>query len=137
MLRVDQLHKRYGEVVAVERLDLDIQEAEFFTLLGPSGCGKTTTLRCIGGLEKPDAGSITLRDRTLVDTDRHVFVPPERRNMGMVFQSYALWPHMTVFENVAYPLKLRRLPRDEMRRKVLKRSGSSGSSRSPTARRRS
>ncbi len=118
MLQIQQLSKRYESVTAVAQLDLEIHEAEFFTLLGPSGCGKTTTLRCIGGLEKPDSGIITLRDRIIVDSSRRVFLPPERRNMGMVFQSYALWPHMTVFENVAYPLKLRRVSRAQIREKV-------------------
>jgi len=118
VLRIDGLTKRFGQTVAVDDLSLEIGEGEFFTLLGPSGCGKTTTLRCIGGLERPEGGSITLLDRCLVSASPRVFVPPERRNMGMVFQSYALWPHMTVFENVAYPLKLRRVGRDETRRRV-------------------
>ncbi|HZT07981.1 MAG TPA: ABC transporter ATP-binding protein [Chloroflexota bacterium] len=118
MLLIESLTKRFGPMTAVDDLDLEIREGEFFTFLGPSGCGKTTTLRCIGGLEKPDAGAIRLGSRALVDVNRRLFVPPERRNMGMVFQSYALWPHMTVFENVAYPLKLRRTPRTEIRRRV-------------------
>lgn len=118
MLKIEGLTKRYGTVTAVDNVDLEIVEGEFFTLLGPSGCGKTTTLRCVGGLEKPNGGVIHLRDRCLVSVERRVFVQPEKREMGMVFQSYALWPHMTVFENVAYPLKLRRVPRDEIRRRV-------------------
>jgi ABC-type Fe3+/spermidine/putrescine transport system ATPase subunit len=117
-LRIHQLLKRYGATVAVDRIDLEIQEGEFFTLLGPSGCGKSTTLRCAGGLEKPDGGEIYLGDRCLVDVARKIFVPPERREMGMVFQSYALWPHMTVFENVAYPLSLRGMNKDDIRRRV-------------------
>ncbi|MBM2812814.1 MAG: transporter protein [Chloroflexi bacterium] len=118
MLKIEGLTKRYGSVAAVDGLDLEILEGEFFTLLGPSGCGKTTTLRCLGGLEKADGGEIFLRDRCLVSVPQHRFVPPERREMGMVFQSYALWPHMSVFENVAYPLKLRHASRDEIRRRV-------------------
>ncbi len=88
------------------------------TLLGPSGCGKTTTLRLIAGLERPETGEIRLRDRVLSSAESQVFVPPEKRGMGMVFQSYAVWPHMTVFDNVAYPLKLRKVPRSEVEVKV-------------------
>ncbi|MBI4297611.1 MAG: ABC transporter ATP-binding protein, partial [Chloroflexi bacterium] len=86
----------------------------------PSGCGKTTTLRCIAGLEKPGAGQITIGDRVVSDNDRGVFISPDKRNLGMVFQSYAVWPHMTVFENVAYPLKLRHISKEVTREKVLK-----------------
>lgn len=99
------LTKRYGPVTAVEDLDLDVESAEFVTLLGPSGCGKTTTLRCIAGLEKPDAGEIVIDGRTVVSAEKGIFVPPEKRDVGMVFQSYALWPHMTAFDNVAFPLR--------------------------------
>jgi len=106
-LRIQNLYKTFGSVAAVNRIDIDIDEGEFFTMLGSSGCGKTTTLRMVGGLEKPDAGEIFLGDQCLVAPEKNLFVKPEKRNMGMVFQSYALWPHMTVFENVAYPLKLR------------------------------
>lgn len=108
-LRIQDLSRRFGKVLAVDGLNLEIREGEFFTLLGPSGCGKTTTLRMVGGLERPDAGEIYLGERCLVSHAQGVFVKPERRDMGMVFQSYALWPHMTVFENVSYPLKLRRV----------------------------
>lgn len=118
-LRLHDLHKRFGTVNAVNGVNLDIEEGEFFTLLGPSGCGKTTTLRMVGGLEEPDQGEIHLGDSCLVSTSKRVFVNPEKRNMGMVFQSYALWPHMTVFENVAYPLKLRWMKRPEIRQKVM------------------
>ncbi len=118
MLRVEGLQKGFTGTRAVADLNLEIADGEFFTLLGPSGCGKTTTLRCIGGLEKPDGGSIFLGDRCLVSVAAGTYVPPERREMGMVFQSYALWPHMTVAENVAYPLKLRRVPRSEIGKKV-------------------
>lgn len=90
---------------AIDGLDLHIEDGEFFVLLGPSGCGKTTTLRCIAGLEEPSAGRIAIGGETVADPQNHVFVPPNKRNLGMVFQSYALWPHMSVYENVAYPLK--------------------------------
>jgi iron(III) transport system ATP-binding protein len=98
------LTKRFdGGVAAVDRLDLTIRNGEFLSLLGPSGCGKTTTLRCLAGLERPTGGEIHFDGTPVVA--RGVFVPPERRHLGMVFQSYALWPHMTVFGNVAYPLR--------------------------------
>ena len=117
-LRIQNLYKAFERVVAVNRINLEIKQGEFFTLLGSSGCGKTTTLRMIGGLEKPEGGEIYLGDRCLVSAGQKVFVKPEKRDMGMVFQSYALWPHMTVFENVAYPLKLRGIGRSEIRAKV-------------------
>ena len=91
-------------------------DGEFITLLGPSGCGKTTMLRLIAGFERPTSGEIWL-DEKPVSTDT-VFLPPEERGRGMVFQSYAVWPHMNVFKNVAYPLKLRKLPKEEIREKV-------------------
>ena len=117
-LRIENLYKTFDRVVAVNRINLDIEEGEFFTLLGSSGCGKTTTLRMVGGLEKPDDGAIYLGDHCLAARERNIFVKPEKRDMGMVFQSYALWPHMTVFENVSYPLKLRGLSRSDIRAKV-------------------
>jgi ABC-type Fe3+/spermidine/putrescine transport system ATPase subunit len=117
-LRIENLYKTFGPVAAVNRINLDIAEGEFFTLLGSSGCGKTTTLRMVGGLEKPDGGAIHLGGQCLVSLDKNLFVKPEKRNMGMVFQSYALWPHMTVFENVSYPLTLRGIKGAEARKKV-------------------
>ncbi len=117
-LRIQNLYKTFDRVVAVNRINLEIAEGEFFTLLGSSGCGKTTTLRMVGGLEKPDGGAISLGDQCLVAPERNVFVKPEKRHMGMVFQSYALWPHLTVFENVAYPLKLRGVKGREAEKKV-------------------
>jgi ABC-type Fe3+/spermidine/putrescine transport system ATPase subunit len=106
-LRLHELRKTFDGVAAVDGISLEIGEGEFFTFLGSSGCGKTTTLRMIGGLEKPDGGSIDLGEQCLASPAHKVFVKPEKRGMGMVFQSYALWPHMTVSENVSYPLKLR------------------------------
>jgi iron(III) transport system ATP-binding protein len=90
-------------------LSIQVGEGEFLTLLGPSGCGKTTTLRCVAGLERADGGSISIGGRVVASAADKVFVPPNRRDIGMVFQSYALWPHMTVSANVAYPLKMRRM----------------------------
>ena len=117
-LRIQNLYKAFNRVVAVDRLSLQINEGEFFTLLGSSGCGKTTTLRLVGGLEKPDGGEIYLRDKCLASESQKLFIKPEKRHMGMVFQSYALWPHMTVFENVAYPLKLRGIRGAQAEKKV-------------------
>jgi iron(III) transport system ATP-binding protein len=117
-LRIQNLYKTFDRVVAVNRINLEIKEGEFFTLLGSSGCGKTTTLRMVGGLEKPDGGAIYVADRCLVSDEQRLFVKPEKRHMGMVFQSYALWPHMTVFENVSYPLKLRGIRGAEAEKKV-------------------
>ncbi|HEY8417104.1 MAG TPA: ABC transporter ATP-binding protein, partial [Limnochordales bacterium] len=115
-ITIKGLTKRFDNVVAVDHLDLEIQEGEFVSLLGPSGCGKTTTLRLIAGFLTPDDGTITVGERVL--SQRGHVVPPERRNMSMIFQSYAVWPHMTVFQNVAYGLRLRRLPKDEVERRV-------------------
>ena len=117
-LRIQNLYKTFDQVVAVNRIALDIAEGEFFTLLGSSGCGKTTTLRMVGGLEKPDGGEIHLGGQCLASAEKGLFIKPEKRNMGMVFQSYALWPHMTVFENVAYPLKLRGIKGGDAEKKV-------------------
>jgi len=102
----------------VDRASLEVRRGEVFTLLGPSGCGKTTTLRLVAGLERPDAGEITLRGRMVASVPRRVFLAPNLRNLGMVFQSYAIWPHMTVFENIAYPLTLRGVKRGVIRDKV-------------------
>ena len=117
-VRIEGLLKTFGAVAAVDHIDLDIKAGEFFTLLGPSGCGKTTTLRMIGGLERPDAGKVTVGDDVVVSVSDRRFVQPDKRDMGMVFQSYALWPHMTVFENVAYPLKMRGLRKADIRDRV-------------------
>src|SRR3990172_4275211 len=115
---VNRLSKSFGKVKAVDDVSFEVKEGEMVTLLGPSGCGKTTTLRLIAGLEKPDRGEIYLGKRPLVITDRHICIPPDKRSMGMVFQSYAVWPHMTIFDNVAFPLKLRRVPQATIKEKV-------------------
>jgi ABC-type Fe3+/spermidine/putrescine transport system ATPase subunit len=117
-LVIEGLAKSFGDVQAVSDLSLDVREGEIVALLGPSGCGKTTTLRMIAGFERPTAGEISFSGRPVVSVSRHLFVPPDKRNFGMVFQSYALWPHMTVLQNVAYPLKLRRVPPAERRERV-------------------
>jgi len=106
------------EVRALKEVDLTIPANRIFTLLGPSGCGKTTLLRCIVGLEVPDSGEIAIGDTVVWSKKQRIFIPPNKRGIGMVFQTYAIWPHMTVFDNVAYPLQVRRLPREEIRRRV-------------------
>ena len=107
-LKVKNLSKRFDNHQAVDNISFEIEEKKLFVLLGPSGCGKTTTLRCIGGLEKPDSGQIIINDEVISDNDHNIFTPAEKRGMGMVAQSYAIWPHMTVFENVAFPLRMSR-----------------------------
>jgi iron(III) transport system ATP-binding protein len=117
-LRIENLHKIFGEVRAVDDFNLTVADGEFVTLLGPSGCGKSTTLGAIAGLEEPTDGRITVGSTTYFDGDRGIYLPPEKRNCGLVFQSYALWPHMTVFDNVAFPLSLRRVKGEERKRRV-------------------
>ncbi|HLT57838.1 MAG TPA: ABC transporter ATP-binding protein [Limnochordales bacterium] len=111
-IRLRGLTKRYGNVTAVDSMDLEIPDGEFFALLGPSGCGKTTTMRLIAGLEQPTAGTVHLGSRDVTH------LPPQERNVAMVFQDYALYPHMTVFDNIAYPLKVRKVPRAEIAARV-------------------
>ncbi len=105
-LRVENLIKRFGAANAIDDVSFTVGPGEFVSLLGPSGCGKTTTLRCIAGFERPDSGRISVDGEVITDPTGGVFVPPNRRRFGMVFQSYAVWPHMTVMENVGYPLKV-------------------------------
>jgi len=117
-LSVEGLSKSYGTVDAVKDVSFTIEDGSIMTLLGPSGCGKTTTLRCLAGLEKPEKGLIKGGERILFSSEHEKIVPAEKRNMGMVFQSYAIWPHMTVFKNIAYPLKIRKESESEIRSKV-------------------
>jgi ABC-type Fe3+/spermidine/putrescine transport system ATPase subunit len=119
VLEFREVVKRFGSVDAVDRVSFLIQPGELFTLLGPSGCGKTTTLRLIAGLEEPDEGEILLNGEPVAAPRRGIFVVPDKRQMGMVFQSYAIWPHLTVFENVAFPLRVRRGTAAVVRDRVL------------------
>lgn len=118
LLVLNDVCKFFDTVKAVDHVNLEVHDGEFLTLLGPSGCGKTTLLRLIAGLEKPDTGEILLEGKVLSRTATSHYVPPEKRGMGMVFQSYAVWPNMTVGENVAFPLKIRRVPKAEIKEKV-------------------
>jgi len=119
LLTVQGVSKQFGRHQALDSIDLEVRAGEIFTLLGPSGCGKTTTLRLIAGLEWPDAGTLSFDDRIIASAAPRLFVPPHKRGMGMVFQSYAIWPHMTVFDNVAYPLRVRRHDRRDTRTRVM------------------
>jgi len=112
-LEVENLTKRFGDLVAVNNVSFEVRESEFFSLLGPSGCGKTTTLRCIAGLEMPDEGKIIIKGRDVTT------LPPQQRGISLVFQEFAVFPHMTVYENLAFGLRVRKFSRDEIRKKVL------------------
>src|SRR5580693_6085897 len=104
---------------ALSDVSFSVRDKEFLTLLGPSGCGKTTTLMSIAGFQRPDAGTISCGDRIFSDQAKRIYLAAEDRNLGIVFQSYALWPHLTVFGNVAFPLKVRRMKNGAVRRRVL------------------
>src|ERR1700716_1483242 len=118
-LEVTDLHKQFAiGGPAVNGVSFAVPAGEIVVLLGPSGCGKTTTLRCVAGLEHPTNGVISIAGRVVSRPSKGIAVAPRHRNLGMVFQSYAVWPHMTVRQNVAYPLRHRRTPREEADRKV-------------------
>src|SRR5674476_874412 len=121
-IRIQGVSKYYfseGKTIkALDNVDLTIPSNQIFTLLGPSGCGKTTLLRCIVGLEVPDTGEISIGGEVVWSKEKNISIPPEKRGLGMVFQTYAIWPHMNVFDNVAYPLQVRNVPRDVIRQSV-------------------
>ena len=106
-ISIRNLIKSYGAATVIQAISFDVADGEFVTLLGPSGCGKTTTLRCIAGLDTPNGGTIAINGRVVSDPARDLFVPPHERDLGMVFQSYAIWPHLTVAQNVAFPLTVK------------------------------
>ncbi|HXG50690.1 MAG TPA: ABC transporter ATP-binding protein [candidate division Zixibacteria bacterium] len=117
-IRIEKLTKRYGNVVAADCVTFSVRDKEFFSLLGPSGCGKSTVLRCVAGLEEPTAGEIYIGETCVNSTAAGLNVPTEERPIGMVFQNYAVWPHMTVRQNIAYPLKLKKVPQATLEEKL-------------------
>src|SRR5512136_2802768 len=117
-ITIKNLTKRYGKVVALDNVSLDIQAGAFLTLLGPSGCGKTTLLRCVAGLEDPDDGEIYIGDQLVFSYDRGISVPSAKRNLGLVFQNYALWPHMKVDKNITFALEIQKLGKEQMDKRV-------------------
>jgi len=121
-IRISNLSKDFSlegkKLRALDLVNLTIPANQIFTILGPSGCGKTTLLRCIVGLETPDSGEITIGEEIVFSKEKSIFIPPEKRGLGMVFQTYAIWPHMNVSDNVAYPLQARREPKEKIKRKI-------------------
>ena len=117
---LEHIDKFYGDNHVLKDINLTIEDGDFMTLLGPSGCGKTTTLRVISGLEKPQNGKMTINDEKVIDADVAFYEEPSKRGLNLVFQSYALWPHMTVFENVAFGLKIKKMPKKEVEEQVMK-----------------
>jgi len=117
-ITIKNLTKRFGEVVALDHVSLTIEPGTFLTLLGPSGCGKTTLLRCVAGLEDPDGGEIFIGDQLVFSYDHGITVPPGKRDVGLVFQNYALWPHMKVDKNITFGLEIQKLGKAEMQKRV-------------------
>lgn len=117
-VRLVDVTKQFGKVRAVDSLNLDIGKGECFSMLGPSGCGKTTTLRMVAGFEDLDDGEIYVGDRLLSSKKKGYYLPPEKRDFGMVFQAFAVWPHLSVYENVAFPLRIRKTPAGEIDKRV-------------------
>ena len=117
-VRIEHVFKRFGGVTAVNDFNLTVKDGEFVSILGPSGCGKTTTLRMIAGFERATEGEIYIGENCVSSSDKGTFAPPEKRDIGMVFQSYAVWPHMTVAENVGYPLKIQKVDKETRAKRV-------------------
>ena len=120
IIKVEGVAKAYGKHQVHKGLDLGIKKGECFTLLGPSGCGKTVLIRLIAGHEVPDEGRIIIDNTVVADSASGEYIPPERRGLGIVFQDYAVWPHMTVYDNIAYPLKMEKRPKEEIDKLVMK-----------------
>ena len=118
-VKFDNITFRYGTNTVLENFSLEVESGKIVCLVGPSGCGKTTLVRALLGLNKPVTGTITVGERVLFDAKKRVNVPAEKRNIGIVFQDYAVWPHMTVLENVSYPLKKQRRPKDEIHQRAM------------------
>ena len=119
-VKISSVTKKFGNVYAVDKFDALIRDGEFVSILGPSGCGKTTMLRMIAGFEKATEGEISIGDQIVSKAGDGIFVPPEKRHIGMVFQSYAVWPHMNVFDNVAYPLKIQKVSAEQLKERTTK-----------------
>lgn len=117
-IRLINVTKKFGDVTAVDNLNIEIGKGECFSMLGPSGCGKTTTLRMVAGFEDLSDGEVWVGDRLLSCPKKHHYTPPEHRNFGMVFQAFAVWPHMNIYENVAFPLRLRKLDKAEIEKRT-------------------
>lgn len=117
-VQLENITLAYGDATAVDDLSIDIEDGESLVLLGKSGCGKTSTMRCVAGLETPTGGRITIGDTVVFDSERGINVAPNKRNVGMVFQSYAVWPHRTIHQNVAFPLQQQKLPKNQIRERV-------------------
>ena len=117
-IRINNLTKKFGDVIAIKDVSLTIEPGAFLTLLGPSGCGKTTLLRCIAGLEEPDGGEIYIGDKLVFSYDKGISLPPGQRELGLVFQNYALWPHMKVDKNITFALEIQKMPKEEMQMRM-------------------
>lgn len=117
-ITINNLTKKFGDFVAINNISLTIEPGEFLTLLGPSGCGKTTLLRCIAGLEEPDGGEIFIGDKLVFSYDKGISLPPGQRELGLVFQNYALWPHMKVDKNITFALEIQKMSKDEMQARM-------------------
>lgn len=115
---MNDVQKIYGKTAALDSFSVTVKDGQFVTFLGPSGCGKTTSLRLVAGFIQATRGRICIGERTVSEAEKNIFIAPEDRSVGMVFQSYAVWPHMNVFKNVAYPLKIKKLPKKEITRRV-------------------
>ena len=118
-VKFENITFRYGQNTVLNNFSLEVESGKIVCLVGPSGCGKTTLVRSLLGLGKPETGTITVGERCLFDAKRRINVPAEKRNIGIVFQDYAVWPHMTVIENVSYPLKKQRRPKEEIHRRAM------------------